>query len=468
MKILQCLLPLLFLIMACSGTSSQKGASVNNLTPFATGLTHPVCISNCGDSRLFITDQSGLIRIVDSSGKVATQPFLDIHERVVFGGEQGLLGLAFHPQYAVNGYFYVNYVGKGDSTHISRFSMVSGNPNLADPQSELKLLTIFQPFTNHNGGDLQFGPDGFLYIGLGDGGSGGDPGNRAQNIKEYLGKMLRIDVDHGNPYSIPASNPFYNNPDALGEIWAFGLRNPWRFSFDRKTGDLWIADVGQNAIEEIDFQPSTSTGGENYGWRCYEGNRVYDNSMRSTNSVLTYPVFTYPHAEECSVTGGYVYRGNPSSPYYGYYFFADYCSDRIWTLHKTDQGWISEEYGHFAGNNFSTFGEDSKGRLYVAGITSGTLFLVESASSGITENENIKGIKILQPASGGKIQVELAKSPVSDVKYILYNISGNVCYSETSGNTLFDINTGKLSAGVYILKIVIGNNSIVRKIFIPN
>ena len=376
MKILQCLLPLLFLIMACSGTSSQNGATVNNLTPFATGLTHPVCISNCGDSRLFVTDQSGLIRIVDSTGKVASQPFLDIHERVVFGGEQGLLGLAFHPQYEVNGFFYVNYVGKGDSTHISRFSMVSGNPNLADPESELKLMTIFQPFTNHNGGDLQFGPDGYLYIGLGDGGSGGDPGNRAQNPKEYLGKLLRIDVDHGNPYSIPATNPFYNKPDTLGEIWATGLRNPWRFSFDRKTGDLWIADVGQNAIEEVNFQPASSTGGENYGWRCYEGNEVYNIAGCPASAALTFPVYTYPHDTECSITGGYVFRGDHSSAYYGYYFFADYCSNKIWTLHKSGDTWVKEDFGQFAGNSFSTFGEDINGMLYIAGVDSGTIYLV--------------------------------------------------------------------------------------------
>lgn len=467
MKTLHTIFPLLILLMSCSGTTSHVEQSANNLIPFAQGLNKPVCISNCGDSRLFITDQSGYIRIVDSVGAVISQPFLDIHERVVYGGEQGLLGLAFHPQYSANGYFYVNYVGRGDSTHISRFSMMAGNPNLADPQSELKLMTIYQPFTNHNGGDLQFGPDGYLYIGLGDGGSGGDPGNRAQNLKEYLGKLLRIDVDHGNPYSIPTTNPFYNNPNALGEIWATGLRNPWRFSFDRTTGDLWIADVGQNAIEEIDFQPVTSTGGENYGWRCYEGNNAYNTDGCNTNTVLTFPVYTYPHGTECSVTGGYVYR-DTSSPLYGHYFYADYCSDKIWTLHKTDQGWVNQDFGHFPGNNFSSFGEDSQGRLYVTGLTSGTLFRIDALPTGLTENNTMNGIRILQTSGHRKIQVEMGSKPVQEVRYFLYNLSGNVCYNDISSNPFYEINTEKLAAGIYFLKVAIGANTLVRKMIIQN
>lgn len=468
MKTLQTIFPLFFLMMSCSNSSSQNDQSVNSLIPFATGLTHPVCISNCGDSRLFITDQSGYIRIVDSGGTVISQPFLDIHERVVYGGEQGLLGLAFHPLYSSNGYFYVNYVGKGDSTHISRFTMLEGNPNQADPQSELKLMTIYQPFTNHNGGDLQFGPDGYLYIGLGDGGFGGDPGNRAQNLMEYLGKILRINVNQGNPYSIPPTNPFYNNPNALGEIWALGLRNPWRFSFDRMTGDLWIADVGQNTIEEINFQPVTSTGGENYGWRCYEGNNVYNNSGCNNDSVLTFPIHTYPHGDECSVTGGYVYRGNTSSPFYGHYFFADYCSDRIWTLHHTEQGWVNQDFGQFTGNNFSTFGEDSKGRLYIAGLTSGTIFRIDAIPTGLGESKSVNGIKILQPSFPGRILVEMESKPESEVRYFLYNLNGNVCYNNISNDAVFEINTEKLASGVYFLKIISGVNSLVSKLIIQN
>ncbi len=468
MKILQILFPFLLLMMSCSSTSSQNDQYVNTLTPFATGLNKPVCISHCGDSRLFVTDQTGYIRIIDSSGTVFSQAFLDIHQRVLYGGEQGLLGLAFHPQYLTNGYFYVNYVGAGDSTHISRFQVTAGNPDLADPQSELKLMTIFQPFGNHNGGDLHFGPDGYLYIGLGDGGSGGDPGNRSQNAMEYLGKMLRIDVDQGNPYSIPTSNPFYNHPDTLGEIWALGLRNPWRFSFDRITGDLWIADVGQNAFEEINFQPVTSSGGENYGWRCYEGNNVYNSAGCGDESAYTFPVHTYSRGDGCSVTGGYVYRGNTTSPFYGHYFFADYCTDQIWTLHKSEQVWVRQEFGQFSGNNFSTFGEDSDGRLYIAGLGSGTIFLVEASPTVVSESRSVDAIKIFQPSYAGSLRVELGSIPESDVRYMLYNLNGQICFSDISKAAVFEINTGKMASGFYLLKMVVGTNSLVRKVIVRN
>jgi len=255
---------LIILILILGFGACKKPKSYPNLISFSTGLDQPVSIAHAGDSRLFVVGQTGYIHCIDSNGKVIEPTFLDIHERVVYGGERGLLGLAFHPRFRENGYFYVNYVGAGDSTHISRFSTSKSNPEIGDPQSELKLLTIKQPFENHNGGNICFGPDGYLYIGMGDGGSAGDPGNRAQNLKEYLGKMLRIDVDAGNPYRIPGTNPYFNDSSALGEIWASGLRNPWRFSFDRLTGDLWIADVGQNEIEEIDFQPASGKGGGNF------------------------------------------------------------------------------------------------------------------------------------------------------------------------------------------------------------
>ncbi len=376
-------LSLLFLMLLIATAGCKKSQTVNDIKkeemkmiPFASGLSNPVCITNAGDSRLFVAEQVGRILIVNSDGQLKTQPFLDIRDRVTFGGERGLLGIAFHPDYKAKGYFYVNYVGADDISTISRFKVSSANADTADPQSEIKLLTIAQPYPNHNGGDLIFGPDGYLYIGLGDGGLGGDPGNRAQNPMDYLGKMLRIDVNHGNPYAIPPSNPFYNSVTTLGEIWALGLRNPWRFSFDRLTGDLWIADVGQNAIEEINFQPASGNGGQNYGWRCYEGNEVYNISGCAASSSLTFPVYQYEHGIECSVTGGYVFRGDNSSLYYGHYFFADYCSDKIWTLHKVANSWVKEDFGQFPDNNFSTFGEDAEGQLYVAGVTSGTIYRV--------------------------------------------------------------------------------------------
>jgi glucose/arabinose dehydrogenase len=375
---------------------SQSYSPLNVIYPFATGLTKPVCISHAGDSRLFVVDQHGIIRIVDPSGNVYTQPFLNITDRVVYGGEMGLLGLAFHPQYLTNGYFYVNYIGEGDSTHISRFSVSPGNPNEANPGSELKMMNIYQPFTNHNGGDLKFGPDGYLYIGMGDGGSSGDPGNRAQNPMEYLGKMLRIDVNTGSPYAIPSTNPFYSSITVLNEIWALGLRNPWRFSFDRLNGDLWIADVGQSQMEEIDYQPAGDPGGQNYGWRCYEGNLPYNTNGCAPIAAFTLPVYSYPHNPECSVTGGYIYRGNTASPFYGHYFFADYCSDRIWTLHQVAGNWVKEDFGQFPGNNFSTFGEDVNGQIYIAGITSGSIFRVlePPATKSLIINAFFEGLYI--------------------------------------------------------------------------
>jgi len=464
MKPLHRILPLLFIMLAFSAARCQNNQSANNLVPFSTGLNSPVCITNAGDSRLFVVDQTGYIYIIDTGGYVNPQPYLDIHERVTYGGEQGLLGVAFHPQYLTNGYFYVNYTGEGDSTHISRFNVSSGDPDIADPQSEFKLMTIFQPFTNHNGGDLNFGPDGYLYIGLGDGGSGGDPGNRAQNPMEYLGKMLRIDVDQGNPYAIPATNPFYNSATTLGEIWALGLRNPWRFSFDRLTGDLWIADVGQNAVEEIDFQPAASAGGENYGWRCYEGNQEYNSTGCAAPSSFTFPVFTYPHGPECSVTGGYVYRGSASTPFYGYYFFADYCSDRIWTLHNVAGDWVMEDFGQFPGNNFSTFGEDADGQLYIAGLTSGTIYLVTDNSTGIINGDALAGIKIIQVPFSGKIRIETGRNDGPVMRLAVYDVKGSILYKVSTREANYEFDAGFLPAGAYFLKIVIDSKYLVHKL----
>ena len=456
----------LFLLLAwLLALNNVMGQSSNKLALFASGLSNLVCIANAGDSRLFVADQRGYIRIISSTGIVGTQPFLDITNRVVYGGEQGLLGIAFHPNYKTNGYFYVNYVGNGDSTHISRFKVSTSNLNVADPQSELKLMTIFQPYQNHNGGDLQFGPDGYLYIGMGDGGSGGDPGNRAQNPKELLGKMLRIDVDHGSPYAVPPTNPFYNSATARGEIWALGLRNPWRFSFDRLTGDLWIGDVGQDLYEEIDFQQANSKGGENYGWRCYEGNQTYNSSGCASGSLMTFPVNTYSHGAECSVTGGYVYRGSTLSPFYGYYFFTDYCSDKIWTLHKVSGNWVKEDFGQFTGNNFSTFGEDINGQLYVAGRTSGKIFRIGDQSTGISPNNELVGLKITQVPFSGQIKIETGLVN-QQTQISVHDITGIKRYqAETSENT-YQLNLNSLPSGLYFITVKADGKNHVRKLIL--
>jgi glucose/arabinose dehydrogenase len=462
------IIPAVLLVFAVSAANCQEIPAGNNIELFASGVDRPVCITNSGDTRLFVVDQAGAIIIVTETGNVNAEPFLDIAERVVYGGERGLLGLAFHPDYENNGYFYVNYTGEGDSTHISRFTVSSGNPDIADPESEFSLMTIFQPYSNHNGGDLCFGPDGFLYIGLGDGGAGGDPGNRSQNPMEYLGKMLRIDVNQGNPYAIPTSNPFYNEAGTLGEIWALGLRNPWRFSFDRLNGDLWIADVGQNVFEEINFQPGSGTGGENYGWRCYEGNAEYNTAGCASASAYTFPVHTYAHGPECSVTGGYVFRGNESSPFYGHYFFADYCSDKIWTLHNVSGEWIPEEFGQFSGNNFSTFGEDVSGQLYVAGLSSGSIFRVVGNSTGIGQPGDFPGFKIIQSPNSRLIRVETDELGPFGLNFLLYDIHGVINYTDTVRAANFEFDPGPLPSGVYFLKIMNDGNSFVHKLFIRN
>ena len=276
--------------------------------PVVTGVANPVAITHAGDGsgRLFITLQGGQIIIYDGT-QVLPTPFLDITSLVSAGGERGLLGTAFHPSYANNGMLFVNYTDINGDTVIARYT-VSVNPNLADPNSAFILLTITQPFGNHNGGQLQFGPDGYLYIGMGDGGSGGDPLNNGQDIHTLLGAMLRLDVDHGMPYAIPPGNPYVFS-DGLDEIWAIGLRNPWRFSFDRETGDLYIGDVGQNLWEEIDYHAAGTPGGVNFGWRCREGTHDYSFFGDCLTAELTDPIAEYSRAEGRSVTGGFVYRG---------------------------------------------------------------------------------------------------------------------------------------------------------------
>lgn len=373
---------LFFLVIALAVTAQNPQLV---LTQFSTGYSSPTDIANCGDSRLFIVERKGKIYIADSNGVKQPVPFLDISDRVNQGGsERGLLGLAFDPDYKHNRYFYVNYVSKSPGngyTRISRFRTDSLNSNLADAQSEEILLSIYQPYTNHKGGCLQFGPDGYLYDSQGDGGSGGDPENRAQQKDTLLGKMLRLDVDTVVGYKIPGDNPFVNG-GGRPEIWAYGLRNPWRFSFDRLTGDLWIADVGQGDYEEINFQPAASQGGQNYGWKCYEGNHPYSaGNCNNSPAGITFPVFEYSHSLGCSVTGGFVYRGTLYNNMFGKYFFTDYCSGNIWALAQDGQGGFqSSLLGDFAKNTYSSFGEDRYGELYLAELSSGRIMKIKDTS----------------------------------------------------------------------------------------
>jgi glucose/arabinose dehydrogenase len=335
------------------------------LTPIATGLSAPLGIVNAGDGsgRLFFVQQGGQIRVFDGQ-QVRAIPFLNISSLISCCGEQGLLGLAFHPQYSSNGFFYVNYTNLAGDTVVARYR-VSADANVANPNSAQIILTIDQPFSNHNGGQLQFGRDGFLYIGMGDGGSAGDPGDRAQDLGELLGKLLRIDVDAALPYAIPPSNPFVQTPGARGEIWAYGLRNPWRFSFDRETGDLFIADVGQFSWEEVSFQPASSAGGENYGWRRMEGAHCFDPPTNCNDGSLTLPILEYDHSLGCAIIGGFRYRGTSFAGMRGVYFYADNCSGRIWAATDAAGAWASRELADTA-LSITSFGEDESGEMYVA------------------------------------------------------------------------------------------------------
>lgn len=316
-----------------------------------------------GSGRLLLVEKPGRILVLQDNN-LLPEPFLDIRDRVnINGNEQGLLGIALHPNYQENGYFYLNYTGQGGSTFISRFT-TTDDPNRADPGSEKILLTFEQPFENHNGGVVAFGPDGYLYIGTGDGGSRNDPQDNGQSLDTLLGKILRIDVDGGDPYAIPADNPFADG-GGRPEIWAYGLRNPWRFSFDSLTGDLYIADVGQNMIEEIDFQPAGAAGGINYGWKYREGS-TDANGGPPAGMESEDPVAEYTHADGCSVTGGFVYRGEDLPEFRGVYLYADYCSGKMWGLLRGADGtWQSSELYQLGGRNITSFGQDSRGELYI-------------------------------------------------------------------------------------------------------
>jgi glucose/arabinose dehydrogenase len=345
------------------------------------GFNQPLNIAHAGDGsgRLFVVERGGRIRII-KDGAVLPAPFLDVSVKVrTAGGEQGLLGLAFSPDYASNGRFYVNYTDLQGHSVIARYS-VSSNPDAADASSETVLLTLEQPYANHNGGHIAFGPnDGYLYIGFGDGGSANDPLGSGQNTDTLLGKILRIDVESGvQPYAIPATNPYAQTAGYRPEIWALGLRNPWRFAFDRDTGDLYIADVGQALWEEVNFQPASSPGGENYGWNIMEGAHCFQ-SVTCDTTGLTLPVVEYDHSLGCSITGGVVYRGAAYPALRGAYLYADYCSGRIWSLKRDGVAWeasllLDTPY------RITAFGEDEDGNVYLTHYTSGEIYRITDTS----------------------------------------------------------------------------------------
>ncbi len=382
---------ILLLVSVFFASSSQVHADGGTPVPakdlqigietYATGFTAPLYVTNAGDGskRLFVVEKRGTIEILHD-GKKNDQPFLDISSLIdSISTERGLLGLAFHPKYKDNGQFYVDYTDVNGNTVIAQYK-VSSNADTADPQSAKILLHIDQPFPNHNGGQLAFGPDGYLYIGMGDGGSAGDPFKNGQNTNALLGKILRIDVDSGDPYGIPKDNPFADGKNGRPEVWAIGMRNPWRFSFDRATGDLYIADVGQNTYEEVDVQPAKTPGGVNYGWNVMEGKHCFPDSANCDQTGLTTPVAEYTHDSGCSITGGYVYRGSVFPRLQGTYFFSDFCSGRIWALQHTGDDWQTVQALDKSGA-ISSFGEDESGEVYLTDLNSGNIYhLVDKTS----------------------------------------------------------------------------------------
>jgi uncharacterized protein (TIGR03437 family) len=374
------------------------------LTSLVSGISSPTGIENAADGtgRLFFLQQNGIVRIFQN-GALATQPFLDIRSKTTTDSERGLLGLAFPPNFATKRRFYVNYTNLSGNTVIAQYKL-SANDNQADATSEVILLTITQPFANHNGGQIRFGPDGYLYIGMGDGGSGGDPSGNGQNRNALLGKMLRIDVEtQPGTIVIPPTNPFVNVAGTRPEIWAVGMRNPWRFNFDRATGDLWIADVGQDAYEEVDFQPASSKGGENYGWNTMEGLHCYKAGCSTTG--LTLPVAEYPHGPECSITGGFVYRGANSPGLRGTYLYADYCSGKIWGLERQGTGWANRTLMTASGFAITTFGQDEAGELYLANANNGTIYRIDgSAAPRINTSGIVNAASFATGATAGSLE----------------------------------------------------------------
>ena len=421
-----------------------------NLEEFASGLVSPVEITNANDSRLFVVQQDGIIKIIQPTGIINTINFLNISTKVLYGGERGLLGLAFHPQYSTNGYFFVYYNNTAGNITVARYTVSSSDSNVADPTSEKILLNIPKPFDNHNGGSIHFAPDGNLWIVTGDGGSGGDPNNNAQNKNSLLGKMLRIDVNSTNPYNIPADNPFVG-VDGADEIWSYGLRNAWKFSFDLTTGNAMIADVGQGQIEEINRNP-ISQAGINYGWRCYEGNTAYNTSGCASSTTMTFPIAVYNHSGgRCSITGGYVYRGSLYPTLQGKYFFADYCSDQIGILSSDNSiTWTSA----YPGSGFSTFGQDNQKGLYIAALNTGKIYKITSGTLSVQDHNSLSQIKIYPNPASKKIFIEGLKDTKVSVEII--SSEGRKILDQTKLNNDNSIDISGISAGIYYINLKSG------------
>ncbi|HWW75757.1 MAG TPA: PQQ-dependent sugar dehydrogenase, partial [Pyrinomonadaceae bacterium] len=425
------------------------------------GFSHPLGIVNAGDGsgRLFVVEKEGRVRII-KNGSLLPTPFLDISTRISTDGERGLLGLAFPPGFATSKRFYTYSTNPAGDIVIERYRVSAGNADVADPASQQFLITIPHPTnSNHNGGDLAFGADGFLYAGTGDGGAGNDPPNNAQNPSQLLGKILRLDVETGNPttYTIPASNPFVTSTTFRHEIWAYGVRNPWRFTFDRQTHDLYIADVGQGAVEEVDFQPASDAGGENYGWRVWEGTSCTGlGPAACTTAGYTFPVVQYTHvAGRCSITGGYVYRGAAFPRMQGVYFYGDLCTGEIWGTKRDGSGaWVNSLLLDTPLTSLSTFGEDEAGNLYVADLGTGTIYRITDTTAP-PPSASVNDVSVTE-GNGGQtaatFTVTLSRAPDSAVTVNYHTSDGSATapgdYQSVSSSVI--INPGQTSANVSV------------------
>lgn len=454
-----------FVVVSCSSSAQDI---VVDITPAFPNLffSQPTDIQNAGDGsdRLFVCEKEGVIRVFrNDPATTVAETFLDISDQVIHPSEMGLLGMAFHPDYAENGYFYVNYNRSQNDTNwtiISRFSVDASDPDAADVESEVVLMRIRQPFTNHNGGQLAFGPDGYLYIGTGDGGSGGDPFGAGQRLNTLLGKILRIDVDRQEGslnYGIPEDNPFMDIPEAQPEIFAYGIRNPWRFSFDPATGWLWLADVGQDQYEEIDIVEI----GKNYGWNTMEGWSCYNPSTNCDSTGLTGPVWVYPRAEGRSITGGYVYRGSDAPELTGRYVYADFVSGRVWALRYEPEGETANTLLIDTDAAISTFGVDEAEELYF-GTFGGSIYKFTSVA-GVNDRPDgglsdvaIEGVTP-NPA-GETVTVRFSVARRSDVLLAIYNARGEeverlVDSAIEPGEHEISLNTGKLTESAYFVRL---------------
>lgn len=444
-------------------------------------FNRPLEIQNAGDgsNRLFVVSQTGFIVVFQNYYAVSEfNIFLDITSKVDWGGEKGLLGLAFHPNYKENGYFFVNYTAPSPlRTVVSRFKVDQANPNVTDPQSEEIIFTTPQPFSNHNGGKIAFGPDGYLYIALGDGGSGGDPQNNAQNLSSPLGKILRIDVDNpsnGREYGIPNDNPFVNNEQGyLEKIFAYGLRNPWRFSFDLGTDWLWAADVGQNAWEEIDIIES----GKNYGWRFMEGTHCYNPQQNCDDGTIEHPIWEYPHNNSggWSITGGEVYRVDESSELYGKYIYADFVSGNIWSLFYDGENPPVNELIHSQpGIGIAAFGKDENGNIYLSDLN-GKIYRFENPVTTLKDDKNIVDGYLLKqnfpnPFNAATL-IEFSVPEDQRVKLAVYDSLGAeikiLFYDNASAyqnyKITFDTSGLNLATGIYFYRIDTKAGSFTKK-----